>query len=108
MTSATSWSDSRHRHRILRRSTTFSCPTPGSTRIGSCTLGERLEREGIEDRDESRRIKVFFDEWDIDYGANIVNRLNDGLHSKPLPAPQFCRQSFSNRAGPIRSGPIGS
>ena len=42
-------------------------------------LGERLEQEGIEDRDDSRRIKVFFDEWDINYGANIVNRLNEGL-----------------------------
>ena len=65
------------------------------------TLGERLEREGIEDRDESRRIKVFFDEWDINYGANIVNRLNDGLsRSRYLAAilsPEFLESSWANQ-----------
>ncbi len=65
------------------------------------TLGERLEREGIEDRDDSRRIKVFFDEWDIDYGANIVNRLNDGLiRSRYLAAilsPEFLESSWANQ-----------
>jgi hypothetical protein len=65
------------------------------------TLGERLEREGIEDRDESRCIKVFFDEWDINYGANIVNRLNDGVsRSRNLVAilsPEFLESSWSKQ-----------
>jgi len=65
------------------------------------TLGERLEREGIEDRDDSRRIKVFFDEWDIDYSANIVNRLNDGLtQSRYLAAilsPEFLESNWANQ-----------
>lgn len=65
------------------------------------TLGERLEREGIEDRGDSRRVKVFFDEWDINFGANIVNRLNDGLtRSRYLAAilsPEFLESSWANQ-----------
>lgn len=64
-------------------------------------LGERLEQEGIEDQKESRRIKVFFDEWDVDYGENIVNRLNDGLaRSRYLAAvlsPEFLESSWANQ-----------
>lgn len=64
-------------------------------------LGERLEREGVEDRDDSRRINVFFDEWDIDYSANIVNRLNEGLsRSRYLVAilsPEFLESSWANQ-----------
>jgi hypothetical protein len=64
------------------------------------TLGERLEREGIEDQAESRRVKVFFDEWDINYGANIVNRLNHGLsRSRHLVArlsPEFMEANWPN------------
>ena len=65
------------------------------------TVGERLEQEGIEDSDGSRRIKVFFDEWDIDYGQNVVNRLNDGLkRSRYLAAilsPEFLESSWANQ-----------
>jgi hypothetical protein len=65
------------------------------------TLGERMEQEGIEDRADSRRIKVFFDEWDIDYGENIVNRLNDGLsRSRYLAAilsPEFIESNWANQ-----------
>lgn len=64
-------------------------------------LGERLEREGVEDHHDSRRIKVFFDEWDIDYGANIVNRLNEGLsYSRFLVAilsPEFLESNWANQ-----------
>lgn len=65
------------------------------------TLGERLEQEGIEDRTDSRRINVFFDEWDVDYGENIVNRLNDGLsRSRYLAAilsPEFIESNWANQ-----------
>src|SRR5947208_844136 len=65
------------------------------------TLGERLEQEGIEDSKESRRIRVFFDEWDVDYGENIVNRLNDGLvRSRYLAAilsPEFLESNWANQ-----------
>lgn len=64
-------------------------------------LGERLEQEGIEDQKESRRIKVFFDEWDVDYGENIVNRLNEGLaRSRYLAvvlSPEFLESSWANQ-----------
>lgn len=64
-------------------------------------LGERIEQEGIEDRSGSRRIKVFFDEWDVDYGENIVNRLNDGLNrSRYLAAilsPEFIESNWANQ-----------
>jgi hypothetical protein len=65
------------------------------------TLGERLEQEGIEDRPDARRIKVFFDEWDVDYGENIVNRLNEGLRrSRYLAAilsPEFLESNWANQ-----------
>lgn len=39
------------------------------------SLGERLEGERIGDR----LIKVFFDEWDIDFGHNIIAQIDRGL-----------------------------
>lgn len=65
------------------------------------TLGERLEQEGIEDRKDSRRIRVFFDEWDVDYGENIVNRLNDGLvrsrYLATILSPEFLESNWANQ-----------
>jgi hypothetical protein len=65
------------------------------------TLGARLEQEGIEDRNESRRVKVFFDEWDINYGENIVNRLNEGLtrsrYLAVILSPEFLDSSWANQ-----------
>lgn len=42
-------------------------------------LAEHLESETFEGRADGRPLRVFFDEWDIDVGENIVLRLNDGL-----------------------------
>src|SRR6266498_2132405 len=42
-------------------------------------LGERLESETIDGLPTSRALTVFFDEWDIDYGENAVNRMGTGL-----------------------------
>jgi len=65
------------------------------------TLGERLEQEGIEDRADSRRINVFFDEWDVDYGENIVNRLNNGLsrsgYLAAILSPEFIESNWANQ-----------
>jgi TIR domain len=73
----------------------------GSDKDWVRTLGDRLEQEGIEDRLDSRRIKVFFDEWDVDYGENIVNRLNEGLlRSRYLAAilsPEFLESNWANQ-----------
>jgi len=38
-------------------------------------LGVRLEAESIDGTLNGRRIRVFFDEWDIEKGENIVTRL---------------------------------
>lgn len=39
------------------------------------SLGSRLEELRIGDRS----IQVFFDEWDIDYGDNIISKIDAGL-----------------------------
>lgn len=38
-------------------------------------LGEKIESEEF----EGRNLKVFFDEWDIEPGKNVVNKLEQGL-----------------------------
>ena len=45
-------------------------------------LGARLEAEWIGDR----HIEVFFDEWDIDQGDNVVSKIDQGLKEARLVA----------------------
>lgn len=42
-------------------------------------LAEQLESETFEGIPDGRPLRVFFDKWDIQPGANVVHRLNDGL-----------------------------
>ncbi len=42
-------------------------------------LAERLESETIDGTRTGRPIRVFFDEWDIDVGENVVVHVNAGL-----------------------------
>jgi len=42
-------------------------------------LAEQVESETFDGRPDGRPLRVFFDEWDIDVGENVVLRLNDGL-----------------------------
>lgn len=42
-------------------------------------LGAQLESETIDGGADTRRLRVFFDEWDIDVGENIIVRINEGL-----------------------------
>lgn len=42
-------------------------------------LAEQIESETFEGTPDGRRLRVFFDEWDIAPGGNVVKRLNDGL-----------------------------
>lgn len=42
-------------------------------------LGAQIESETIDGLKESRKLKVFFDKWDIDIGENLIVRINDGL-----------------------------
>jgi hypothetical protein len=42
-------------------------------------LGEQVESETFDGNPSGRALRVFFDEWDIDIGANMVLRINEGL-----------------------------
>ncbi|MBA4105615.1 MAG: hypothetical protein C0485_07630 [Pirellula sp.] len=42
-------------------------------------LGEQLESETFDGTASGRPLRVFFDEWDIDVGYNVLLRLNQGL-----------------------------
>ena len=52
----------------------FLCHT-GADKDWVRLLGSRLEDERI----GGRPIEVFFDEWDIDYGENIISKIDQGL-----------------------------
>ncbi len=42
-------------------------------------LAEQIESETFDGTSSGRRLRAFFDEWDIDIGQNFIVRLNDGL-----------------------------
>jgi hypothetical protein len=52
----------------------FLCHT-GADKDWVRMLGTRLEAERI----NGRPVEVFFDEWDIDYGENIISKIDQGL-----------------------------
>lgn len=52
----------------------FLCHT-GADKDWTRRLGELLEHHQI----GNRQVKVFFDEWDIDYGTNIIAQIDKGL-----------------------------
>ena len=64
------------------------------------TLAERIERETIDGRPESARLSAFFSPWDIEYGPNFINRLNDGLRDArffaPVLSPEFFDSGWAN------------
>jgi hypothetical protein len=43
------------------------------------TLGEQLESETIDGLPTSRRLRVFFDLWDIDSGESLIQKMNEGM-----------------------------
>jgi len=43
------------------------------------SLAEQLESETVDGTADGRLLRVFFDEWDIDFGANVVLRMAEGL-----------------------------
>lgn len=47
-------------------------------------LGEQIESETIDGLPDSRKLRVFFDKWDIDIGDNFIARINDGLKRSRL------------------------
>jgi hypothetical protein len=42
-------------------------------------LGEQVESESFDGAPTGRPMRVFFDEWDIDVGQNVLVRINQGL-----------------------------
>jgi hypothetical protein len=59
-------------------------------------LGARLEAESIDGTEDGRRIRVFFDEWDIEKGENIVARLGDELASGAFVAAVMSPEFFGS------------
>jgi len=59
-------------------------------------LGTRLEAESIDGTPDGRRIRVFFDEWDIERGENIVARLGQELASGAFVAVVMSPEFFAS------------
>jgi len=63
-------------------------------------LGAEIEQQTIDGLPGSRPLKVFFDEWDIDIGENIIIRLNDGLRRSRFVAcvlsPEFMASEWTS------------
>jgi hypothetical protein len=64
------------------------------------TLGQRIEAETIDGLATSRKLNVFFDEWDVDYGENFINRINEGLpkarYFGVVMSPEFFKSGWTN------------
>jgi hypothetical protein len=64
------------------------------------TLAERIEAETIDGLASSRKLSVFFAEWDVDYGENIINRINATLprarYFAPVMSPEFFKSGWTN------------
>lgn len=59
-------------------------------------LGARLEAESIDGTPTGRPIRVFFDEWDIEKGENIVARLGQELASGAFVATVMSPEFFAS------------
>jgi hypothetical protein len=63
-------------------------------------LAQRIEAETIDGAPSSRKLTVFFSEWDIDYGENAINRMNAGLsiarYFVPIMTPEFFKSGWTN------------
>lgn len=64
------------------------------------TLGERIEAESIDGLTSSRRLSVFFSEWDVDYGENFISQINTALptarYFAAVMSPEFFRSGWTN------------
>lgn len=61
-------------------------------------LAAQIESETIDGEESSRRLKVWFDEWDIDSGENIISHINKGLKESQFVAtilsPEYLSKPF--------------
>jgi hypothetical protein len=64
------------------------------------TLAERIERETLDGAPTGQKLTVFFAPWDIEYGQNFVNCLNEGLRRAriflPVMSPEFFSSGWTN------------
>lgn len=63
-------------------------------------LAERIERETIDGTLTGAKLSTFFAPWDIEYGPNFINRLNEGLRDArffaPVLSPEFFDSGWAN------------
>ena len=59
-------------------------------------LGARLEAESIDGTKDGRRIRVFFDKWDIEGGENVVKKLGEALNKSKFVAVIMSPEFFSS------------
>lgn len=59
-------------------------------------LAERIESETADGTPGGRKLTAFFAPWDIEYGQNFVNRLNEGLCQARFFAPVLSPEFFSS------------
>ncbi len=61
-------------------------------------LAAQIESETIDGLNHSRSLKVWFDEWDIDSGENIISHINTGLKNSQFVAtvlsPEYLSRPF--------------
>jgi len=61
-------------------------------------LAEQVESETIDGSEESRRLSVFYDKWDIEAGQSLVDRMNAGMkaarHVVVVLSPEFLKADW--------------
>ena len=63
-------------------------------------LAVRIEAETIDGLPTSRKLRVFLDEWDIDFGQNVVSRISECLattrYFAMVMSPEFFLSGWTN------------
>src|SRR4051812_39765806 len=63
-------------------------------------LAAQIESETLDGKPDSRKLRVFLDEWDMDAGDNLVNKMNAGLKVSRFFAvvmsPEFFGSGWTN------------
>ncbi len=63
-------------------------------------LAARIESETLDGTPNTRKLQVFLDEWDMDSGDNMVNKMNEGLkmsrYFAVVMSPEFFGSGWTN------------
>lgn len=64
------------------------------------TLAAQIESETLDGTPNTRKLRVFLDEWDMDTGDNLINKMNEGLKVSRFFAvvmsPEFFGSGWTN------------